>query len=298
MSLLIKTYNILYPYENNNFKYLSCFGKDYGSRSVQILNNIGEDDCDVICLQEIDKNFFNYIKNNLSGFTGYHTNHDGSVNPKADGVAVFFKAKSFTQLQLQTSDNKATNQSKHRTTTARRDITVDLQDNLGKVSRICSVHIEGGPQRHIGDKQLSEILDNLEQNTSGVDQIILIGDLNQDQFVYPNGSRLDILRNRGYLINPSIAEECDQNGQITNRTISHIAVKCINPSLQVQIETKDPTKYIGRTASDHSPVTATVKTLSKRVNLNPSISAYNLKNVVLGILGALGLFYFLSRIFN
>jgi endonuclease/exonuclease/phosphatase family metal-dependent hydrolase len=296
----VKTYNILYPYTPNNFPYLPARGqdRDYQQRKHLLIQNIthGNEGCsqhedDIIGLQEITKGFFDTVKQNLKGYEGYYVAHG---NPHKDGIAVFFRTNRFKLLQVHPSNP--------RSTTPLKDIIIDIQDQAtALVSRIAVVHLAGGPNRPIGDTQLKEVVQDLEATPqTKPDQIVILGDFNDGLI---NTERGKILKD--YQSHFTLGDEYDSTGSERHRALSHVAVKCLNRSLDLQMYTDASFTCVKRKASDHAPVSVTLNILDQsrqaqpligRVGPPSKVQNWNISYIVACAVALISLYAFYNRI--
>lgn len=258
-SLKFSTYNILYPYEQNNFSFLEKNGKSW-DRIPTIAENILKTQSDLCCIQEIGKPALEYLKDKLgSSYEGYYTNHDGNgpggEAPKRDGVAIFYRKNTFNYLTTRTC---AKNQ---RTSTQRRDMYVDLQDiSTLEVIRCVVGHIEGDPKNlKKGDQQLKEILHYIDtpypQQVYPINTFILGFDLNEDNIPRQDNSdnRLTILKKAGF--NTTKTRFLSNESEVgRNRQIDYIFHKAINSQFQLNPECEIDKNL--PLASDHRLVSA------------------------------------------
>lgn len=260
-SLKVSTYNILYPYKQNNFDFLPDQGKELVKRIPGIVFNILEVKPDLFCLQEISQDTFKELQHLLVGYRGYHANHDGNVpgGTKPDGVAVFYLEKKFNVKAIKTCTKT------QRTTTARRDLYIDVEDKVTqRVIRCAAVHFEGyaadkpegSPERYKGDQQVREVIQYVTaahpQQDYSLDGIAIGCDLNQvgDQ------QRSKIFADAGFKTTQTSADnesEIKKNRQIDwiffNSLQSNLT---LNPSCEIEMSFPS--------ASDHRLVSAYIQT--------------------------------------
>ncbi len=251
----IGTYNVLHPYPQNQFNFLPNQGKDWNSRVQQIADNILDSGVHVLCVQELSKENFEDLKKRLSfSYAGFHTKHDGGNQPKKDGVAIFYKPISFALKAVKTCTKT------ERSTTARRDLYVDLEDlTTHTVIRCASAHIEGNPaQPKLGDEQLSDILSYISRDYPGqsyrVNEIFLGCDLNQTRDI---GIRVALAEEHGFTTTRNHIET--EIGK--NRQIDWVFFKTFNPNVALNSQSQ----ALAQTpASDHRLVSVSVQSVKKQ----------------------------------
>lgn len=175
MQLSIGTLNILHP--EFAVKHQEQAGllpgtqlSNWEKRRINIVNEIGKANLDILGLQEISYESLADLKPSLE-LQGYAARH--VPNPRGDGLAIIYKTNRFTELLFKPlrvhSDGVA--------------CFIDLLDkDSGKIARVANCHLLGGPSGPINGKiQLSEVSIALDLSSQyEIDLKAILGDFNED----------------------------------------------------------------------------------------------------------------------
>lgn len=179
-SFTILSLNVLAPaYIRNHLYCESAFLKQY-YRFHNLASRLVELKCDIIALQEMQQDTFNYMKNNLSNYDCYFTQRSKHV----DGLALFISKEKFTResefIDLHISDP---------TEGDRKMLYAICRTNNNFKIILCTTHFSGGAKRHLRAFEIEAITSHINSkydlNNTG---FILCGDFNftpEDQ-IYKN----------------------------------------------------------------------------------------------------------------
>ena len=260
--MILATYNILNPY--HAVKWDTCEGlTDDGadnwelSRRDKIINNLNLIDFDVCCLQEISDRTYPELSKyfTFSGFAKHWTKDQGG----AHGTAVIYRPE---RIQVIRSMHYQTPGPHWRCAS-----TCDIKEyKTGKVIRVVSVHLKGynpyeeelsvkREQQQTGDQELDFYLNEIEQDLSGIDGIVIMGDFNEDHpemIARGDHSRQGVLIKRGFTWDRME----DVTESRTGRKIDWIFYKDVNSSAS-SLEHCEVNQ--DRSASDHAITASIIK---------------------------------------
>lgn len=243
MKLKVCTYNILDQGALNRYlvsNHLNINGLPWNQRKPNIFENMDNASADIYLLQEVSHYAFPQIQASFSHLTGYYAQHPNGSH----GVAIFFNPNRFTQLHSSFFSSPL----KDIQVGNRKSGFIDLLDNqTKKVIRVATGHFTGGPNRSIGNTELTSLLDAMDKSPSSqpIDAMILGGDFNESPS--RRADRLQLVRDQGYVDDGNTSET--EIG--TGRKLDHIFWKNLSGSShqsnRLQVVPKGG-------ASDHAPL--------------------------------------------
>lgn len=177
--LRISTYNIWNPIFEEKYS----GHNSWNQRCPAVIQNILSSKSDLICLQEVGKEAYQSISQDFqikSQYRSFYVSHAPSqLNQPAgrDGLALFYKPEKAVILQIKESEEGSR-------PTHRRDFYVDIRiDQPGSeiYGRVACTHLDSGADLEIGNRQLSNLVNDVQADSEQIDFIALCGDFNEGE---------------------------------------------------------------------------------------------------------------------
>lgn len=208
--ITVMTYNVLFPQTKGKHKspYSTSIGytlnikgdiqENSADRQPIIIKNICQANCDITCLQEVTKEFFYDLNEELSsiGYAGEYRSHNKSLE-NTHGVAIFYKQHRFERISSGTSGffsiekvnaaGQVIFSNNQPVMKPRAHLVLDLIDQrTQKIIRVASCHLFA-PKELKGEKSkhVCAVLDSVHaiaKHQYEPDVYVIAGDFNQDQW--------------------------------------------------------------------------------------------------------------------
>jgi len=208
----------------------------WSAREPYAIQNVHQLQADILCVQECTREMYK----NMGMQEAIYAFHKDPHNPRLKhyhGVAILYNPARFSLIQGSLKTIYSQN--------GKASVVVDLQDKTTqKVIRVVSMHLDGGPNRNLGDTQLEDVHNKLAGRPDQPDYTILAGDFNEGN----QGHRIQYLHANGMVV----ASSQNPTEPHKQRTIDWIAVS--NPA---KISPEN-TARLSNLASDHMPALVTV----------------------------------------
>lgn len=183
MNITVGTFNILDPDFAVKYKQkegLTAAGKsNWNTRKDLIARKIENSNLDIMTLQEVSLTSFDDLSIDFqkAGYVVKHVPH----SERTDGLAVLYKANKFTEKGFKVFTKHGMN-----------SCYIDLAMSTGKIIRVATCHLLGGPKQDMGREQIEQVVQMVEKN--GAEEIearIITGDFNADATQLDSPSDLD-----------------------------------------------------------------------------------------------------------
>lgn len=255
------TFNILNDHHAIKYKtppgYIEIQGKkgveirgNWDERKNLILQQILNSNCDVICLQEVSWDAFNFFQENFKNtkykIAGYsqHAAYDCKA-PSSHGNMILFNHQKLTLLHnriyFSLKEKFQENANGLKVSLARGEIiSIFSYDLLNITFSVSNTHLKGYDRFHAipekedeeslpGYEQLVEIIHEIEAPNNLADFFVLAGDLNEGfEKLNSKFSRLKYLAEKNFITDGNM----EPSEPLTNTKIDHIYFKRVNSNLQ------------------------------------------------------------------